>query len=136
MIGGNSVILEGKPGRGKTHLAIAIAYRAVMNGFDALFTTAAELIDHLSAASREGRMREALSVYVRPHVLVVDELGDLAYGDDAANVRYHVVNDRHVPRRAMIFTTNKHTKRWGRRYTTRTWPRPSWNASEAHSGGK
>jgi hypothetical protein len=27
---------------GKTHLAIAIAYRALQNGFDALFTTAAE----------------------------------------------------------------------------------------------
>lgn len=110
---GNAVIFEGKPGRGKTHLAIAIAYRALQNGFEALFTTAAELIDHLSAASREGRMREALATYVRPHVLVVDEVGYLAYGDDAANVLYHVVNDRHVKRRAMIFTTNKHPKRWG-----------------------
>jgi DNA replication protein DnaC len=72
---GRSVILAGKPGRGKTHLAIAIAYRAVQSGFDALFTTAAELIDHLSPASREGRMREALAHYVRPHVLVVDEVG-------------------------------------------------------------
>src|SRR5205807_1460696 len=32
---GHSVILEGKPVRGKTHLAIAIAYRAIQNGFDA-----------------------------------------------------------------------------------------------------
>ncbi len=104
---------EGKPGRGKTHLAIAIAYRAMQNGFDALFTTAAELIDDLSAASRDGRMREALAMYVRPHVLVVDEVGYLAYGDDAANVLYHVVNDRHIKRRAMLFTTNKHPKRWG-----------------------
>ncbi len=110
---GGSVILEGKPGRGKTHLAIAIAYRALQNGFDALFTTAAELIDHLSAASREGAMRETLAEYVRPHVLVVDEVGYLAYGDDAANVLYHVVNDRHIKRRAMIFTTNKPPKRWG-----------------------
>ncbi|HEX4492818.1 MAG TPA: IS21-like element helper ATPase IstB, partial [Acidimicrobiia bacterium] len=110
---GGSVILEGKPGRGKTHLAIAIAYRALQNGFDALFTTAAELIDHLSAASREGRMRDALVEYVRPHVLVVDEVGYLAYGDDAANVLYHVVNDRHIKRRSMIFTTNKNPKRWG-----------------------
>ena len=110
---GRSVILEGKPGRGKTHLAIAIAYRALQNGFEALFTTAAELVDHLSAASREGQLREALAHYVRPHVLVVDEVGYLAYGDDAANVFFHVVNERHIRRRAMIFTTNKHPKRWG-----------------------
>lgn len=110
---GRSAILLGKPGRGKTHLAIAIAYRALQNGFDARFTTAAELIDDLSAASREGRMREALADYVRPHVLVVDEVGYLTYGDDAANVLYHVVNDRHIRRRAMIFTTNKHPKHWG-----------------------
>ncbi len=110
---GRSVILEGKPGRGKTHLAIAIAYRALQNGFDALFTTAAELIDDLSAATRNGRMRETLADYLRPHVLIVDEVGYLAYGDDAANVLYHVVNDRHIRRRSMIFTTNKHPKRWG-----------------------
>jgi DNA replication protein DnaC len=110
---GHAVIFEGKPGRGKTHLAIAIAYRAVQNGFDALFTTAAELIDALSAAGREGKMREALARFVRPHVLVVDEVGYLGYGDDAANVLYHVVNDRHIRRRSMIFTTNKPPKDWG-----------------------
>ena len=37
---GRALILGGKPGRGKTHLAIAIAYRAIQNGFDAVFTTA------------------------------------------------------------------------------------------------
>lgn len=110
---GRNVILEGKPGRGKTHLAIAIAYRAMQNGFDAKFTTAADLIEDLSAASREGEMREALATYVRPHVLVVDEVGYLTYGADAANVLYHVVNDRHIRRRSMVFTTNKNPKRWG-----------------------
>jgi DNA replication protein DnaC len=110
---GRSVILEGKPGRGKTHLAIAIAYRAMQNGFDARFTTAAQLIEELSTASRDGKLREALAQYMKPHVLVVDEVGYLAYGDDAANVLYHVVNDRHIRGRSMIFTTNKHPKRWG-----------------------
>ena len=33
---GRSLIFSGKPGRGKTHLAIAIAYRAIQNGFDAV----------------------------------------------------------------------------------------------------
>ena len=110
---GHSVILEGKPGRGKTHLAIAIAYRAMQNGFDALFTTAAQLIEDLSAGGRTGNLRDALARYMKPHVLVVDEVGYLAYGDDAANVLYHVVNDRHIRRRSMVFTTNKHPKSWG-----------------------
>jgi DNA replication protein DnaC len=111
--GGHSVILEGKPGRGKTHLAIAIAYRALQNGFDALFVTAAALIDELSAAGRDGHLRDAVARYVKPHVLVVDEVGYLTYGDDAANVLFHVVNERHIKKRAMVFTTNKHPKRWG-----------------------
>ena len=70
---GRSVILTGKPGRGKTHLAVAIAYRAIQNGFDARFVTAAELIDDLSAAFRSGRLADALAAYTHPAVLVVDE---------------------------------------------------------------
>lgn len=63
---GRSLILSGKPGRGKTHLAIAIAYRALQNGFEVLFSSAAELIEDLSTASREGTLRDALARYVRP----------------------------------------------------------------------
>jgi len=110
---GRNLILTGKPGRGKTHLAVAIAYRAIQNGFDALFVTAAELIDDLSAAFRGGRLAEALARYVSPDVLVVDEVGYLTYGTDAANMLYHVVNDRHRRRRSMIFTSNKHPDAWG-----------------------
>jgi DNA replication protein DnaC len=110
---GRCLILYGKPGRGKTHLAVAIAYRAIQNGFDALFVTAAELIDDLSAAFRQGRFGEALTRYTHPHVLVVDEVGYLTYGTDAANMLFHVVNDRHKRRRPMIFTTNKPLKLWG-----------------------
>ena len=110
---GRSVVLHGLPGRGKTHLAVAIAYRAIQNGFDALFVTAAELIDDLSAAFRAGRLVDALARYVAPHVLVVDEVGYLTYGTDAANMLYHVVNDRHRKCRAMVFTSNKHPNAWG-----------------------
>ena len=111
---GRCLIFGGKPGRGKTHLAVAIAYRAIQNGFDALFVTAAELIDDLSAAFRSGRLAEALAAYVHPSVLVVDEVGYLTYGTDAANMLFHVVNDRHRKKRAMIFTTNKPLSGWGR----------------------
>jgi DNA replication protein DnaC len=111
---GRTLIFSGKTGRGKTHLAIAIAYRAIQNGFDAFFTTAAALIDDLSAAFRQGQLAEALQVYTHPGVLVVDEIGYLTYGTDAANMLFHVVNERHRRRRSMIFTTNKALKSWGR----------------------
>jgi len=111
---GRCLILLGKPGRGKTHLAVAIAYRAIQNGFDALFTTAAQLIDELSAAFREGRLAETLTTYTHPAVLVVDEVGYLTYGTDAANMLFHVVNERHRRKRSMIFTTNKPPAAWGK----------------------
>jgi DNA replication protein DnaC len=111
---GRSLILSGKPGRGKTHLAIAIAYRAIQNGFESRFMTAAELIDELSQAARLGKLRQRLQDFLRPNLLVCDEVGYLQYGDDAANVLFHVVNERNLRRRSMIFTTNKPLKAWGK----------------------
>ena len=104
---GLSLILKGKSGRGKTHLAIAIAYRAIQQGFTARFVTAAALIEELSSASRQGKLQAALTAYLNPNVLIVDEVGYLSYGPDAANVLFHVVNERHLRGRSMLFTTNK-----------------------------
>jgi DNA replication protein DnaC len=111
---GRSLILYGKAGRGKTHLAVAIGYRAIQNGFETFCTTAAELIENLSNASQRGQLQPALLTYTHPHVLVVDELGYLTYGSDAANVLFHVVNHRHLRKRPMIFTTNKPLNEWGK----------------------
>jgi DNA replication protein DnaC len=128
---GQNVIFWGKPGRGKTHLAIALAYRAIQNGFDARFTTAAGLIEELTEAGNKNQLQGLLNGYVAPHVVVVDEVGYLTYGSNAANVLFHVVNARHLGRRAMIFTTNKGSpavgpsasRRRARRRDRRPYPR-------------
>jgi len=112
--GSHSLVLSGPSGTGKTHLAVAVAYRAIQNGFDAVFTTATALIAELSLASRRGRLRHTLTAYTHPHVLVIDEVGYLSYGPDAANVLFQVVNDRYLHQRPMIFTTNKPLAAWGR----------------------
>ena len=111
---GRSLVLQGKPGRGKTHLAIAIAYQAILHGYDALFITAAQLIEELSVAAEEGRLHDVLKRYVAPSVLVIDEVGYLTLRNDAANVLYHVVARRYLKRKPVLFTTNKPLTEWGR----------------------
>ena len=110
---GRCLILGGSTGTGKTHLSVAIAYRAIQNGYDACFITAAELIDKLSAAAGESQLRKALVQYVQPHVLVIDEMGYLTYCPDAANVLFQVVNHRYLHKKPMLFTTNKPLSQWG-----------------------
>ncbi len=106
-----SLILEGPPGTGKTHLCISIAYKAIQNGFVARFITAAALINELSVALD---LNAALKPYIQPHVLVIDEMGYLGYGPGAADVLFQVVDQRYQQGKPILFTTNKPLRQWGR----------------------
>lgn len=111
--GGRTLVLLGEPGRGKTHLAIAIAYKAIQNGYDARFVTAAQLLNDMHAAIRDGTPNEMLAEFVDPDVLVIDELGYLSYAADAANSLFQVVDQRYLACKPIIITTNKDPDSWG-----------------------
>jgi len=107
-----SAILLGRPGRGKTHLAIAFAYKAIQNGFVARFVTVAEMLNELHRAHAHG-LDDALDAFIAPDVLVLDELGYLTYGPDAANLLFQIVDRRYLARRPIIVTSNKDPVTWG-----------------------
>ncbi|HEV2238168.1 MAG TPA: IS21-like element helper ATPase IstB [Ktedonobacterales bacterium] len=104
---GRNALFSGPSGTGKTHVAIAIAYRAIQHGYEARFVGADLLIGELSRAAARGRLDWALEPYLHPHVLIIDELGYLSHAPDAANVLYRVVNERYLKHRPMLLTTNK-----------------------------
>jgi len=110
---GRNLILSGGPGRGKTHIAIALAYKAIQNGFEARFVSASALIDELAQAAGNGTLREVTTAYVQPHVLVIDEVGYLHHAQSAANVLYGVIDQRCLRRRPIVLTTNKKLRQWG-----------------------
>ncbi len=72
---GRNAIFSGPSGTSKTHLAIAIAYRALQHGYEVRFVSADLLIGELSHAVQLGTLDATLAPYLHPHVLVLDEIG-------------------------------------------------------------
>jgi DNA replication protein DnaC len=109
---GTNVLLFGAPGLGKTHLAIGLGRRLVELGHTVLFTTATGLLSVLSKAESEGRLEEKLINYVKPRLLIVDELGYLPFERRAAHLFFQLVNRRYE-RGSMLITTNQRVSEWG-----------------------
>ena len=72
-------------------LAKNIAHQAILAGHTALFTTAADLLLNLNGQETARALERRLRHYTRPALLVVDEVGYLAYDARAADLLFQLV---------------------------------------------
>ena len=106
-----NVIMLGGVGLGKSHLATAIGYQACLRGYPVLFTTAVDVINTLSAAQNAGQLKNGLKKYLKPSLLILDELGYLPIDKRGADLLFQVISGRYE-KGALLITSNRAYKDW------------------------
>lgn len=108
---GSCILMCGKPGTGKTHLAVAIGLY-VMENFHStvLFTTALRMMRRVKETYNRDSDKtesEAIAELVFPDLLILDEVG-LSFGSDTEKqIFFDVLNERYEKRKPTIFLSNK-----------------------------
>jgi DNA replication protein DnaC len=106
-----NVILLGPNGVGKTMIAKNLAHQAVLHGYTARFLTASELLNDLAAQEAGSALTRRLRHYMRPQLLVIDEVAYLAAGTRHADLLFELVSRRYQ-QKSIVLTTTKAFSEW------------------------
>lgn len=107
------LVFMGPTGVGKTHLAIAIGYKAASVGVHTLYTRAVDMINYLIASQADNSQLKAMQVYARPRLLIIDEVGYLPFDKQGSNHFFNVISSRYE-KGSVILTTNRAFRDWGK----------------------
>ena len=110
---GINPIFVGPNGLGKTMLSKNLAYRALLAGHSAEFTTASAMLNGLTAEDSASGLERRLRRLCRPRVLCIDEVGYLSYGNRHADLLFEVITRRYEANKPVIVTTNRLFGEWG-----------------------
>ncbi|MEX0681373.1 MAG: IS21-like element helper ATPase IstB [Balneolales bacterium] len=106
-----NVVLMGKPGVGKTHLANALGLKAVEQGQKVLLVHANELIEDLNRSRADDSYQRLLKKLVKYDLLIIDELGFKSFPSRGTDDFFEVIRRRYE-HASTIITTNRDFQGW------------------------
>ena len=106
-----NVLIIGRTGVGKSHLAQALGQRACRAGYSASYIAAQDLLTQLRASRADQSYEKKLARFTAPDLLVIDDLGLRPLSGDEPIDLYEVIRRRYE-RGAMIVTSNRDTAEW------------------------
>jgi len=105
---GRSAIFVGKPGTGKTHLAIGIALSIMQQQRSALFVTVQRLIRRVKDTwqTKAETESEVIDAFASPDLLILDEVGVQFGSEFEKQILFDVLNQRYEQLKPAILLSN------------------------------
>ena len=106
-----NIVMVGNPGRGNTHIAIALGIKACLQGYRVLFRNASTLSTELTEARDSYQLGKIERQLARTDLLILDELSYLSFNKYESDLLFKVLSDR-SERSSTIVTTNLPFSKW------------------------
>lgn len=106
---GRCALFIGRPGTGKTHLAVGVGMQIMEDGYTALFQTVLRAVRRVKDTWRRDSPESesaAIAALVFPDLLILDEVGVQFSSDAERLILFDILNERYEKRKPTLFLSN------------------------------
>jgi DNA replication protein DnaC len=107
---GESVVLHGPVGVGKSHIAQALGHLACRQGHSVAFTKTSRLLADLAGGHADRSWQARLRRWARPTLLILDDFAMREFTAAQADDLYELVSDRES--KSIVITANREATDW------------------------